>query len=403
MYPFNQLPKKSRKSPQAVRFVHTLLAVWKLSIGKLVILTIILVILSLFVGARYFALDTASSPKVALPTKYGTTPTIHTAKDTVAANQTKATTTTPTPGAAATTTPATETTTPNNSQLTTPTSYTCTSTPHIPGGSDNFGGCWPGTQNTGVPAGTNLSAYSGPCTITTNNTVIDAKIITCDLSIQAANVKITNSKFMNGSVATDENSTNYSFTISDSEIQVGSRQVTGLGAVHFTATRILITGGNRSAHCYNACSITDSYVHGQFTDSSGSIHESGIRMGQSATIRHNTISCDAPDVAPDGGCSAPLTGYGDFAIVQNNTIDRNLFIATTGGFCAYGGSSAGKPYSSQANHIIYTNNIFQRGTRPSDHATYVCGSYGSITDFDISATGNVWTNNKFDNGTLIVP
>lgn len=126
----------------------------------------------------------------------------------MAANQTKATTSTPTQGASTTSTPATHTTT--------PTSYTCASTPHIPGGSDNFGGCWPGNQNTGVPSGTNLTAYTGSRTITTNNTVTDAKIITCDLTIQAANIKITNSKFVNGSVATDENSTNYSFTISDS-------------------------------------------------------------------------------------------------------------------------------------------------------------------------------------------
>ena len=38
----------------------------------------------------------------------------------------------------------------------------------------------PRLQNTGVPAGTVLTPYTGPCTITVANTVIDSKIVTCD-------------------------------------------------------------------------------------------------------------------------------------------------------------------------------------------------------------------------------
>jgi hypothetical protein len=58
-------------------------------------------------------------------------------------------------------------------------------------------------------------------------------------------------------VSTDEDSTGFSFEISDSEVDAGHRAATGIGAVDFTATRV-------------------------------------------------------PDVPPDGGCSADLTGYGDF-------------------------------------------------------------------------------------------
>jgi hypothetical protein len=277
----------------------------------------------------------------------------------------------------------------------------CTGSLHTPGGPDGMGGCWPGPNNTGVPSGTVLSNYTGPCTVTTANVVIDAKTINCDLIIQAANVKVTRSKFVNGSIATDENSTGFSFTISDSEIIIGNRAGTGLGAVNFTATRILITGGNRSAHCWHDCTISDSYAHGQFTDPSGTFHESAMRMGQSATFRHNAIACDAPNVPPDGGCSADLTGYGDFGPVQNNTIDKNLFIAGTGGYCTYGGSSQGKPYSNQTNHIVITNNVWQRGTQKNDHGQYTCSYYGSNTAFNPALAGNVWTNNKYDDGSVV--
>ncbi len=276
----------------------------------------------------------------------------------------------------------------------------CVGSRHTPGGPDSWGGCWPGTHNTGVPAGTVLTPYTGACRIAENDTVIDSKTIDCDLRIEAANVRITRSK-INGTVATDENSIGYSFSISDSEVDVGPRAGTGIGAVNFTATRVHVRGGNRSIHCWHDCTVSDSYAHGQFTDASGTSHESAMRMGQSATFRHNTVICDAPDVPPDGGCSADLTGYGDFGPVQNNTIDRNLFGATTGGYCTYGGSSRGKPYSDQTNHIVFTGNVWQRGNRQSDHGEYVCGYYGSNTAFDPALPGNVWSNNTFDDGTPV--
>ena len=43
---------------------------------------------------------------------------------------------------------------------------------------------WPDETNTGVPAGTTLTKYTGPCEITQKNTVIDAKTVNCALSSQ---------------------------------------------------------------------------------------------------------------------------------------------------------------------------------------------------------------------------
>jgi hypothetical protein len=265
---------------------------------------------------------------------------------------------------------------------------------------------FPDASNTGVPTGTELSTYAGPCTITVPNAVIDAKTVNCDLIIRAAGVKITRSK-INGYITSGTiKTTGYSFSVTDSEIDAspnGARQVTAVGEVNFTVLRSHIHGGNRSANCWFTCSISDSYFHGQDTDNSGTWHESGIRMGENATIVHNAIACDAPDVPPDAGCSADLTGYGDFGPVQNNRIEHNLFKETTGGFCAYGGSSKGKPYSAQATNIVFRDNVFERGTHRSDHGTFICGYYGAIADFDPSRPGNVWVGNTFDDGTALNP
>jgi hypothetical protein len=255
-------------------------------------------------------------------------------------------------------------------------------------------GEFPSAASTGVPAGTALTDYSGPCRITTAGTVIDAKRVNCStLDIATTGVKITRS-IVNGGIYNNDSGTG-SFSISDSEVNVGNKAGTGIGDVRFTATRVHVTGGNRSVNCFRDCTLEESYVHGQFRDSTGVFHESGVRMGSNSVIRGNTIACDAPDVAPDAGCSAALTGYGDFAVVQNNTIDGNLFVAGSGGYCTYGGSTPGKPYSTGTKNIKFTNNVWQRGSNGK------CGSYGPITSFDSNAPGNVWSNNKWDNGAAV--
>ncbi|MBK7863734.1 MAG: DUF4082 domain-containing protein [Archangiaceae bacterium] len=281
--------------------------------------------------------------------------------------------------------------------------------PNTPGGPDPWGGCWPSEANTGVPSGTVLTPYTGPCTITQNDTVIDRKTVNCRLEIRAKNVVITNSK-INGSVWIDDPGPAYSFTITDSEIDAGSTQgnindcASAIGKSHFVATRVHTYGGIRGIWCEYDCTVQDSWVHGQARDPTGRAHESGIRMGDGSILRHNSIRCDAPEVPPDAGCSADLTGYGDFAPIRNNTIERNLFLATTGGACAYGGSSGddgAKPYGNQAANIAFIDNVFQRSS--SYQSSGKCGYYFPITDFDITRPGNRWVGNRWDNGAVLPP
>lgn len=255
---------------------------------------------------------------------------------------------------------------------------------------------WPSAANTGVPAGVRLQPYQGPCTITRDDTVIDAKMVNCDLEIQAAGVSITNSQ-INGTVWNDPESTGYSFKISRSNVDAGEQVWSGIGSVNFTARRVEVVGGTRSIMCWYRCKVINSYVHGQMTDEAGKEHESGIRMGSYAKIIHNTLVCDAPDVPPDAGCSASLTGYGDSAVVEKNLIKENLFLASTGGACAYGGSTKGKPYSDGVNNIRFIDNVFERGE------TGNCGYWFAITDFDTNAPGNVWSGNRWRNSKQRVP
>ncbi|MGE5831228.1 MAG: hypothetical protein ACM30G_23120 [Micromonosporaceae bacterium] len=291
---------------------------------------------------------------------------------------------TPTPSTSPSSTPApTPTSTP--APTSTPTS---TSAP-APAG-------WPGPTNTGVPAGTVLTTYTGPMTISVANTVIDAKIVNGSLNITAPGVVVSRSKVY-GTIS--NGASRPSFTVRDSEVIAAAGQ-TNIGDANFIVERSNLHGGNRAVYAASHGTVRDSWIHGTRIYPS-SQHASGIRLGQYSLLYHNSIACDMVPTPDDGGCSAPITGYPDFAPIHHNTVERNLILASPyAAFGAYGGNTQGKPYSgdtSNATYIVFRDNVFQRGP------TGKCAAYGPITDFAASRTGNVWQNNRYDTGELINP
>jgi len=273
-----------------------------------------------------------------------------------------------------------------------------------------------------------MAAYGGSCTINSSNVTIDSKVVNCSPLIVgsgASNLVIKNS-YVKGGVISDNGAT---FTIQDSLIDNGlsypacsdsscsagtyacgdpnnATTDCGVGYTNFTILRTEIKNSNRAAYCESSCTIQDSYFHGTnlWPDASNLAHASSVRAEQYLTLRHNSLGCDYTGPFPNGeiGCSADMSGYPDFAPIMHNTIDKNLFLANNvgAGFCAYGGGSLGKPYSNDPNnatYIVFTNNVFQAG------ANGKCGTFGAITDFMVGRTGNVWSNNKYDNGGTVDP
>lgn len=259
-----------------------------------------------------------------------------------------------------------------------------------------LGRSFPDASSVGVPAGVTLTPYTGPCTIQVAGTVIDGKEVRCDdFRIFAHGVVIKNSLFHNR-VYVDDGAHEGSFTITDSEVRSAAATGTGIGDADFVATRVKVTGGNRGIACYRDCTVQDSYVLGGYTDTRGLDHMSGIRVNTNSTLLRNTIGCSAPDIG-DAGCSAAITGYPDFDPVSGNRIEGNLILADSGGYCTYGGSTAGKPYSGQTHDIVFRDNVWQRG----DHGRGCW--YGPVTSFDVAAPGNVWQNNLWVDGAPVPP
>ena len=266
---------------------------------------------------------------------------------------------------------------------------------------------FPNGSNTGVPDGTDLGTYTGGCTIKAAGTVIDSKTINCSaVSIEAANVTIRSSK-VNGRIVVDTDvNRSWSLTLVDSEVDAGGGDLPAIYNGNVTIVRANIHGGHNGLECQehsSHCEIRDSWIHDQWQARSGDTHLGGLLVlgnqvactgtnGACAEIVHNTIVCDAPVNTDGGGCTGDinlLPHYGPLpgAIVEGNYLGANVGSS----FCTYGG--AGMEYP--ATDIVYRNNVFERGDNKK------CAAYGAVTNFDSSARGNVWTNNHYDDGSVV--
>ncbi|WP_138180414.1 fascin domain-containing protein [Nakamurella multipartita] len=136
----------------------------------------------------------------------------------------------------------------------------------------------------------------------------------------------------------------------------------------------------RTSRLVNDTTISNSYVFSNRTGSSGAHRGAvGTNGGNNNQIINNVLMCEGV------GCSAAIPMYGDFMPVTGLLVQHNL-LATTGSYCAYGGSVDSKPYPNGSN-IRFIDNHFSTRYFPT------CGRYGPITGFDNGVRGNVWTGN----------
>lgn len=265
-------------------------------------------------------------------------------------------------------------------------------------------GGYPGAGNTGVPAGTSLATYGGPCTVTKNATVITAKIVRCDaLEIRARDVVIRDSR-IEGRLVTTEKSA-YSYSLTDSEVNAGVYQGAAVGSTNMTITRSDIQGGQTAVVCSANCTIRDSWLHGQRLPEGSDWHlggflanDTGADGRSNVVLEHNTIVCDSPSNSAGGGCSGNVNLFPDFGPVSNIVVKNNLLGANEDiSYCVYGGSTSDKEYVGGVRDIVFTGNVIERGSNKK------CGAYGPVTSFDVARPGNRWEDNRWDDGKEIEP
>lgn len=264
------------------------------------------------------------------------------------------------------------------------------------------GRSYPGPATTGVPAGTQLTPYDGPCEITQDGTVIEAKEVGCALVVKAADVVVSKS-LLRGPVNLDTDATDgqrWSMTVQDSEIDGGTGQIAAIGWGNMTILRSDVHGGQTAVQCLTSaryCTVRDSWLHGQYLPDGADWHLGGFLSngGSNIELTGNTIACDAVPNAAGGGCTGNINLLPDFAPISEVTIAGNLLRASEGSaYCTYGGDSDSKPFPN-ADHVVYQRNVFERGSSGR------CAAYGPVTSFDRAGRGNVWSGNLWDDGRAL--
>ena len=261
----------------------------------------------------------------------------------------------------------------------------------VPTGSSSFypaptlaAGEWPGSSNTGVPAGTVLHAC--PTTITVTGTY-DSCQFNGSVTVKADNVVISRSLVV-GRVLAGSGSQQTGLLIKDTTIDArgfGSNSTgtpPGVSYANFTLLRVNLFGSGHGVQTNGNAVIKDSWIHDLCCDNVA--HKDGIisNGGSNVTVVHNNVECAAGNY-----CSAALGLFGDFSPISHWTVQDNLF-NTTGGYCAYGGDSTAKKFP-VSTYIVFQNNHFGNRYNPG------CGTYGPIGGWTTN-TGDVWTGNVLD-------
>ncbi|MFJ3670769.1 hypothetical protein ACIPSE_30345 [Streptomyces sp. NPDC090106] len=260
---------------------------------------------------------------------------------------------------------------------------------------------YPNAGNTG-PRGFLKRDASGNVSIRTDGAVIKGKDIVGSLDIYADDVTIIDTKIT---------STNWWGV----NLRPGFK---GLRVLHSTITAIPGEGPDNGGVNYavsnmgsssievgwcdisvfgNALSmgqgyLHDNYVHGliPFRNSGGEWqHTDAVISGGGNSgkliVRHNTLLNSVP---VDKGASAAIGLFADTGHVSNTVIDDNLLAG--GAYALYGGGDG-------ATGITVTDNVFS--TRYHRYS----GHYGAVTAWNAGGAGNVWSGNRFSDGTPITP
>jgi hypothetical protein len=299
-----------------------------------------------------------------------------------------------------------------------------------------------GIANVGVPSGTSLTA-SGPITVNTPNTVIDAKDFSSDqgsggtiVSVNANNVTIQNSRFTMTGTGCGLSPCGNSFiklncvcTLTISHVEFTTSSTTDGQSTVEHAVREEGAGQVAIDHAYShnnvdsviwnghgTATITDSYVYiHQAMPGTGNGDDDHLENTYSddatLTATHNTFFNNFPQTAN----IFANTGNGSGGACSNH-LDISFNLLAGGGWTIY---PCGNASSAGTGTMHFENNRIARCNTsevPGGGGTWLCsggadqygyypngGSFGYHANYYCPPTnGNTWTSNKWDNNNATI-
>jgi hypothetical protein len=254
-------------------------------------------------------------------------------------------------------------------------------------------GSFPDAGTTGPHSTTRLKATSSTSLrVRKAGTVIDGVDIHGEISVEADNVTIKNSRVINDGnwgIVQREDATN--LVVQDSEIRGNGKDrleyaILNLGGM-MSVVRNDISNVSDSVST-NVGLIEDNYLHdptyfdGDHTDMIQS--NAGPPAGQRLVIRHNTVINRLDQ-------TSAVALFQDFGVQHDALIERNLLAG--GSYALYGGSGdKGSTYNIKVIGNVFSREVHKLG-----------GQYGPVAYWD-GGRGNVWQDNVWaDTGKPVPP
>lgn len=228
---------------------------------------------------------------------------------------------------------------------------------------------FPNATNTGVPSGTTLTPLSGDQTINAASTVIEDKLITGSVILNAS---ATGCTIRRCRIQSNGFYVIYNYAITGAPLLVEDCELDGLltnntaiADSNFTMRRCNVHSAENGASLLDDVTIEDCYIHDLFNG--GEAHADGIQLADSAnniTIDHNTIYCvDAEGALGTSAIIMPSVAAGG---ASNVTVSSNLFAG--GAYTLYGVQNG------PGTNLAITGNRFTTQFAAN------CGAFGPWTD-----------------------
>jgi hypothetical protein len=286
------------------------------------------------------------------------------------------------------------------------------------GSASAAGGCvsspsacgYPDATNTGVPAGTALTA-SGSRTVTTNGTVLNGLAISGSVTIAADNVTIENSRITvpsggNGTYGVILNSGAENFTIVNSEITGPASTTSGMESAvwnHYNNAGATARGDyfHHCADCWEGSGTFEGDYMVVDAFYSGSHDEDIYVCGSTVNVNDSTLFNLEGQTA---------TVFGDALCGGNNFTVTNSLLAG-GGYLLYPqANSSSSVGTSNVSHNRFgrclTSKVYDAGSGGTEcsegadaNGYYPLGGYYGVAAYSYSGGSNVWTNNVWDDSS----
>ncbi|MFI7028335.1 hypothetical protein ACIBK1_06465 [Microbispora rosea] len=253
-------------------------------------------------------------------------------------------------------------------------------------------GDWPGPGNTGVPAGVALKR-SDSLVITKDGTVIDGLDVYGDITVDADNVTIRNTRVRGqrdywGILQREGRS---GLTVEDVEVFGNGKVRTQFGILNqgkmITIRRVDIHTISNGI-CTEQGVVEDSYLHdpkyysGDHTDMIMST--SAPAKGTQLIIRNNTVINTLDQ-------TGAIALFQDFGVIRDVTVEGNLLAG--GGWALYAGAGT----KGTSSNVKVIDNVFSRQIWPKG------GHAGPVAYWDHEGSGNVWQGNIWEDGGVVDP